>query len=101
MSGSGIQHPTSRRAPSPYVQFEGRKCNNADIKPVADSRVSLRRDFFGANYAPSSQALKQKRSVQTHARAIVRERVAAWEGQTFEEADSVGVPETFNRRGRR
>jgi hypothetical protein len=78
------------------MQFEGRNCNNTDINPVTDSQEPLRRNSFGSNYAPTSQAPRQKRPEQTHARAIVRECVAAWESQKFKETDHVGVPEAFD-----
>jgi hypothetical protein len=98
-SGSGAQHPTSRRAPSPYVRYEGRNRNNADANPDKDSQETLGRNFFGANYAPASQAPQQKRPDQTQdppPRAIVRDRVAAREGQKFKETDPERQPATFN-----
>jgi hypothetical protein len=41
-SGSGAQHPTARRAPSPHMQHGGRDYNNVDINPVANSQESFR-----------------------------------------------------------
>jgi hypothetical protein len=73
----------------------------ATTQTPAQLRMAMKRsrNFFGANYAPASQAPKQKRPVRTQDPppcAIVRDRVAAWEGRKFNEIDPEGHPETFD-----
>jgi hypothetical protein len=43
-----------------------------------------------------SRALRLKRPEQTQPRAIVKERVAAWEEQKFNDTDNAWSPETFD-----
>jgi hypothetical protein len=94
--GGGVQHPTARRAPSPYTLYGGRDSNAISITSVANDQESFRREFFGQNNAPMSQAPRQQHPEQTQQRAIVKERVAAWEGRKFNETDNAWAPETFD-----
>jgi hypothetical protein len=68
---TGVAIPTTNRGGSENLISAG------DV----NDRESFRREFFGQNNAPMSRALRLKRPEQTQPRAIVKERVAAWEEQ--------------------
>jgi hypothetical protein len=93
-----LRRTSQRRSPSPYLRKEGR---NRDVSnsPLTDNDETLRRKYFGPDYANRGQAHVTNQAIRTldpPTRTVVRDRVSAWGDQRFNENNSQVRTETFN-----